>query len=587
VTHVTTDVRRRRPSVVRAAWIVGLSVLAVGIVGLAWVAVTGLLARSDINAVRADLPRLEADLARGNESGATSLVSSMQHNAAAAHARTGGPAWWLLASIPKVGTPLRTVREGTQIVHGLATTALPPALRAGLALDPTKLRTGPNTIDPARLASATAPLTEAMQAAGAVEASAQGIPGNTWLGPANTGRQALIDDLGRLHNGLADLAAASRLLPATLAPGGTKRYFVAFQTESEARGLGGLPGEYAILTAHNGQLTFTRFGSDQDLSGVHAHVNLGSEFNQRYQSDFDSEGTFANSDASPHFPYVAQIWMSMWQTKFHQQLDGAIATDPTALGLLLRATGAVKLADGTVLNSANAATFFESRIYAKFGTQTAARKAFQAQAAETVASHIIHQRSADLLASAKALKAAVDTRRLLVYMRDPVIQQSLSQQPISGEIPVTTQPYLGVVVNDSSGNKLDYYLTRLVTYTRAGCAAGPSTVTVVLHNTAPARGLPAYVTGVGPNSLLVSLYGTARSSVSNATVDGKVAFIGSDSERGHPVTTTSVSLASGQTRTLVFHVHEPAATGRLLTLTQPLLSPLHLNLNAPNCPSTG
>jgi hypothetical protein len=75
--------------------------------------------------------------------------------------------------------------------------------------------------------------------------------------------------------------------------------------------------------------------------------------------------------------------------------------------------------------------------------------------------------------------------------------------------------------------------------------------------------------------------------VSNATIDGKVAFIDSESERGHPVATTSVSLAPGQTRTLVFHVHEPAATGPLLTLTQPLSRPLHLNLNTPHCPSTG
>jgi hypothetical protein len=95
------------------------------------------------------------------------------------------------------------------------------------------------------------------------------------------------------------------------------------------------------------------------------------------------------------------------------------------------------------------------------------------------------------------------------------------------------------------------------------------------------------VTGNGHNSMLVSLYGTAKSRVSNATIDGKVAFIDSESERGHPVATTSVSLAPGQTRTLVFHVHEPAATGPLLTLTQPLFTPLHLNLNTPHCPSTG
>jgi hypothetical protein len=46
-------------------------------------------------------------------------------------------------------------------------------------------------------------------------------------------------------------------------------------------------------------------------------------------------------------------------------------------------------------------------------------------------------------------------------------------------------------------------------------------------------------------------------------------------------------LSPGQTRTLVFHLHEPAATGPLVTLTQPLVRPLHLTVNAPSCPTTG
>jgi Protein of unknown function (DUF4012) len=573
--------------VVRVARAAVLVVLAVVILGLVWVALTGLLARSDVNSVRSDLPRLESDLAAGNESGAAQLVAGMQHRAHAAHARTSGPAWWVLSRLPTLGTPLRTIRDGTTIVDDLANSALPPALSAGEVLDPTKLRTGPDQIDPVRLASATAPLAEAANATASVQSAARRLPSGTWLGPANTGRQALIDDVDRLHDGLSDLAVTSRLLPATLGQGGTKRYFVAFQTEAEARGLGGLPGDYAIIQATDGRLTFTRFGSDSDLSGVHAHVSLGREFNQRYESDFDSEGTFANSDASPHFPYVAQIWMSMWQTKFHQHLDGAIATDPTALSYLLAATGAVRLPDGEVLTSKTAVAFFESDVYAKFGTHQAARKSFQVQAAQVVASAVIHQRSADLLAFAKGLKRAVDERRLLVYTSNPATQQALAAQPISGEIPITTKPYMGVVVNDSSANKLDYYLDRSVTYSRSSCSAGAATVTVTLHSTTPKSGLPSYVRGTGQDSLLVSLYGTNHSSVASATIDGKVAFIDSESERGHTVTTTSVPLNPGQSRTLVFHVHEPRATGPLMTLTQPLVRPLHLTVHAPNCPSTG
>jgi hypothetical protein len=144
-----------------------------------------------------------------------------------------------------------------------------------------------------------------------------------------------------------------------------------------------------------------------------------------------------------------------------------------------------------------------------------------------------------------------------------------------------------VIVNDSAGNKLDYYLDRSVTYTRSSCSSRQATVTVVLHNAQPATGVPAYALGHTGNSLLVSLYSTAHSTVTNATLDGKTAFIDAESERGHPVAITEVPLKAGQTRTLIFHVDEPPATGPLLTLEQPLVRPLKMAVDAPNCPSTG
>ncbi len=49
---------------------------------------------------------------------------------------------------------------------------------------------------------------------------------------------------------------------------GTRRYMMAFENNAEARGLGGLPGAYAILRADHGKVSFERFGTDNDFAGL-------------------------------------------------------------------------------------------------------------------------------------------------------------------------------------------------------------------------------------------------------------------------------------------------------------------------------
>jgi hypothetical protein len=571
-----------------------LTVVAVLGIGLVWIAVTGLLARHDEDTVRAELSTLRSDLEHSDEAGAARLEVRMRDQAAAAHARTSGPAWWLAAQLPSVGAPLRTIRGATGAVDQLAGTALPAALKAGEMLDPAQLRQGPGQIDPQRLGAAAAPLGQAVDATDSVLSRVQRLPSSTWLGAVDNNRDSLVSDVTRLRRGLADLSTAARLLPDPLGETGTKRYFVAFQTDAEARGLGGLPGAYAILQAQDGRLSFVRFGSDTDLNGARAHVALGADYDSEFDDAFGPKTYFGNSDPSPHFPYAAAIWMSMWEDKFHQHLDGAIATDPTTLGYLLGAVGSVTLSDGTVLDGSNAESFLESGVYTKFPSDNEARKAYQVEAAKAVTSAVLNQPSGDLLASATALQRAADEGRLLLYTTDPTVEGALQSEPVGGILPETDQPFLDVVINNGGGNKLDYYLDRTVTYRRTGCAAGKATVTVTLHNGAPTSGLPPVVVGAegvahpkqaGDNDLLVSVYDTNRSSVTRATLDGKTAFFDTEHERGHPVTIADVPIRAGQTRTLVLTVREPAASGPLIALRQPLVRPLKQTISMPVCRS--
>jgi hypothetical protein len=272
--------------------------------------------------------------------------------------------------------------------------------------------------------------------------------------------------------------------------------------------------------------------------------------------------------------------MGMWEDKFHQHLDGAIATDPSALGDLLGAVGPVTLADGTVINSDDAVRFFENATYLAFPSyDLAPRKAFQVLASRAVADQIIHQPSSDLLHSASALQLAAEQGHLLIYVSDPAAENALIGTPLAGVIPQTSRPFVDAIVNNTSGTKLDYYLSRTVTYTRASCSASPVSVTVTLHNDAPDHGLPDSVLGrapgirpepiVGEEGLLLSVYGTAGSYIETVTVDGKRAYLESNVERGHPVASIPLDIKPDQTISATFHFDEPAATGPLIIATQP------------------
>jgi hypothetical protein len=406
---------------------------------------------------------------------------------------------------------------------------------------------------------------------------------------ARTDVAAQLVALGRTIRS-ADLSA--RILPPTLGQDGPKHYFVAFQNESEARGTGGLPGAFAIVKADHGKLSFTRFESDAVLFGESAKVDFGPAYHQLY----DGAGTatlYGNGNLSPNFPYAAQIWASMWQRKSGERVDGVIAVDPTALSYLLAVTGPATMPDHSPVSAGNVVALTQSTVYAKFATDNDARRKFLLDVARTVSQKVLETRH-DTTALVRAAGTAAGERRLLVWSADPAVQADLAQTSVSGIIPTTSAPYVGLSIVNDGGNKLDYYLDRSLTWQRTGCGSTrQSTVTITLTNNAPARGLSPYVTGrsdkhsypikVGDNRLEVSYLATAGALMDAVTINGKTATAAIGSEHGHPLYTIDLELPRGTSRTIVLHLSEPAGAGAPIVLRQPLVRPLTVTLDDARC----
>ena len=584
----------------RIAWLVGGAAGFILLVGLIWLAATALLARSEVAKARDALSQLRDAVVAGDTAKARAEAAVVAAHADRAHALTTGPAWWTASQLPWAGAPLQTVRGAASQADVLGRDVLPALIRIADELNPGTLRDG-DTVNIGRLAAAAPELHRASVATDAAARSIAGLPHKTWLGAVDRSRSTLQTEIDDIDGTVAAADRTARILPAMLGQDRPKRYFVGLQNSAESRGLGGLPGAFAIVVADHGKITFNQFADDSALSGVRADVDLGKDFDARYKQD-DPYGLYVNSDVSPDFRDAAQIWAAMWQKKTGQHVDGALTLDPTALSNFLRVTGPATLPDGEQVGADDIVKLTESEIYARYPTDptsavasnaaNAARKAFLLGVAKAVDEKLLTGGNTRSLLDAAA--RASSERRLLVWSADPAIERQLMQTSLAGTLDAHGHPFSGFTVTNAAASKLDYYLDRTMTYQRSGCGSTRDvTATLTLTNTAPTSGLPSYVTSredraratakPGGNRLLVSYYATPGTQVKAVTLDGAPTPFAPTTEKGLVVFTLDVELPIGKARTLSVRLQESAASGSLVLLRQPLVRPMTVDVGANHC----
>lgn len=566
--------------------IAGWSILGLAVLGIAWVVVTGLLARQQLNEVRAELPQLRTALSNGDLPRARALATKIETQASRAHALSRGPAWWTAAHLPGLGDPLETARAISATADRVGNDVLPAVVQLAQQLDETSHQGSDSSVDLDQLARLAPTLNHAARAAHAANLQLRQISGS-WLGYVSGARSSVADQLARLDGELSGANRAVGIMLPMLGQSGPKRYFVGFLNEAEARGLGGIPGAFAIATADHGHVHFDHFGTDDDLHGVRAPVELGTDFNARYGVN-DPAGTFPNSDISPDFRDAAQIWAGAWQAKTGERVDGAIAIDPTALSYLLRVTGPARLPSGALVNASNVVALTQQTQYEKYGSNSpsgrAERKAYLIGIAKAV-SEKVSTIAAHPEGAVRALSHAARERRLMIWSRDPTSEAQLVTANWAGALEPKGAAFAGFVVNNGSGGKMDYYVRRSMSYQRTSCGAGATAVaTFKITNTAPTSGLPKYVTmrldkaprGAKPGSelLIVTYYATPGAGIRSVEVNGRPITVATVPESGLVTATVAVEVPASGTSTVQIKLVEPNPAGSVEVLRQPGVRPL-------------
>ena len=391
-------------------------------------------------------------------------------------------------------------------------------------------------------------------------------------------------DFSSVRNEVVATIKASSWLAGADAP---KRYMIAFQNSAEARGTGGILGAFAIIELNKGALTVVRTGSNAVLYSLKdVPVAVPAEFTKLYGKN---PAILQNSNLSPHFPYGAEIWMGLWKKQFGEQLDGVIAVDPSSLSYVLKSTGPITLANGSVITSENVVAETLQKAYKRYEKDNYARKQYLVDIMNAAATKITSGQFSKIEMT-KAVRRGLIENRILMYSRDEAAQSELATVRLGGFLSKEPNNEYRAVIQNIDASKLDYYLKRSVVVETTSCKNSQQTqVRVKLTNTLKSgKGLPAYVLTradkgkpsdlvTGQHRFKLFIYGPTNAALVSVSRENREDGLGGGSkERGRPIYVADVDLAPGESEELLANF--AGGVGNISFIDQPLVIPTELSV---------
>lgn len=377
----------------------------------------------------------------------------------------------------------------------------------------------------------------------------------------------LVELRDQLRDSRAAVAAAAPVaerIPAFLGADGERTWLVLLQNPAEARGTGGFPGGYVILSADGGRLTIVSAGKSNDLSRVSIPTE-GAPADARlmWGSYLEFWNTF---NLSADFPMVAGLAAAGMDAR-GTPVDGVIAVDPRAVAALLAVAGPVTV-DGQTVTAENAERFFTVDAYRLY-PESNVRDALTLKLVGEILRRFLAS-PWNPIVLADALREPFADGRVRVWSSDPAEEAWLQSTAVGGGVPDTPGSVIAVAFDNAAGNKMDAFVATGVDYRPGRCPAAEvqqSSVSVSLRNDAPVE-LPLESGNYGraddprapegSTKLLVYVYAPVGSTFVSSTLDTVPSEMFSGQERGRPVWWNYVTLQRGEAKVIDIRFDEPS-----------------------------
>lgn len=285
----------------------------------------------------------------------------------------------------------------------------------------------------------------------------------------------------------------ARLVPPMVGRDEPRRYLLAFQSPSEARGGGGLIGVYGLLSARGGRVTLDEVGPIEDLGPrVRPPIAPPAGFSDAY-AGFSALSDWRQANLSPNFPATSEVLLSLYERVRGERLDGVIAMDPIALGELTRGTGALK-APGwhKAITRNNARRLLLFRIYKHFVNREKVQNTYLRSLVDELWGRV-EAGDLDPAGLVTGIDSAVAKQHLKIYSSDPGEEALLVELGVASDPRAVTGALQAVFNNNNAGNKLDFFLRRAQEIAIDLDADGTARInsSVSLTNDVPRNGLRA------------------------------------------------------------------------------------------------
>ena len=490
-------------------------------------------------------------------------------------------AWWArpARAVPGVGHTARALRQLAATGNDLAAVAA----AAAPAADTGALQMRSATIDVAAVEALQEPLQRVSTVLDKADRELAAVESPWVVPPVADVWRDLRDQVSLAAPQAAEAVAVAEVAPGLLGADGPRRYFLALQTPVELRGSGGLLGNFAVLSAVGGRLSLERTGRATDLNqaGTDAGDLLADvePFLARYNVA-NPQFLWQDITLSPHFPAVAGAIEQLYPRFGGEPLDGVISLDPISIAAFLELTGPVSVPEWPEpLSHLNAADVLLRQQYLALDEGGAFTNPERIDFLDSLVEALFERLAAiDLPGPARiaqVLGPMVRQGRLQLHSPTAAEQAVFERLGAAGALAAVVDDYVGLVTNNSGGNKIDLFLDRSLDYRATfdpASGAVSATAEIELGNRAPASGLPEYLIGSGgptdvpPGSNRLFLSFLSPLALEGATLDGEVLPMSAGTIEGRNAYSAFLTIPPGGSRLVKLELAGEIGPGRTYRL---------------------
>lgn len=231
-----------------------------------------------------------------------------------------------------------------------------------------------------------------------------------------------------------------------------KRYLVLFQNNSEIRPTGGFIGTYAKIDLNEGKITRMIVEGPYSIDGqlkdkIHAPEALRLINNRFFMRD-------ANWFAD--FPTSAEKASELYEKSGGPTVDGVISLNAEVLVDLLKLVGPVDMPEYEVTITHE--NFFEEtqrEVEISYDKELNRPKKFVSDLIPRVLEKMLELEQAQWIDGLRLFASMMEGKDMMIYFKNPEIQQEIIDMGWSGEVKETEKDYLNIVHANIGGGKTD------------------------------------------------------------------------------------------------------------------------------------